>query len=351
MQRNIETWQRDVVMAGTQLRPHVKTHKSVDIAALQRTAGATGITVAKTAEAEVFVGAGFDDVVVAYPVVGEEKWLRLAALAADGTRIGVNVDGEIGARGLSGACEQLDATIEVYLDVDSGFHRGGIESSDAEGLRRLGELVTRLPGLSLVGVTTHRNVFFEGAAGMSNHDAGVDEGELMVAVAEALRSSGLDVPQVTGGGTVTGRAMATVSGVTEVRAGTYVFQDLMQLELGAAEPDQLALSVLCTVVSRRKDGAMTVDAGLKTFSGDQGLSNRASAQPIARAVNGGAVLERLTEEHGLGRAGDEDISVGDRVAFHPTHACTAVNLADELFGVRDGVVEHVWPVSARGART
>jgi D-serine deaminase-like pyridoxal phosphate-dependent protein len=125
----------------------------------------------------------------------------------------------------------------------------------------------------------------------------------------------------------------------------------MQLRLGAAQAGELALSVLCTVVSRGAGDAVTVDGGTKTFSGDRGITDAGETQPIACAVDGGAVLERLTEEHGIGRAGADGLDVGDRLAFHPTHACTAVNLADELLGIRDGMVEHVWPVDARGART
>ncbi len=351
LERNIATWQREVAAAGARLRPHMKTHKSAAVGLLQRAAGASGIAVAKTAEAEVFAAAGFDDIVVAYPVVGVDKWRRLAALAAGGVRLGINVDHELAARGLSAACIAVGTTIDVHLDVDSGFHRGGIADSDVDALRRLGELVSVLPGLRLAGVTTHRNVFFDGASELSIREAGVAEGRLMVAVAEELRACGLEIADVTGGGTATGRAMATVPGVTEVRAGTYVFQDLMQLELGAAQWDELALSVLCTVVSRGAGDTAIVDGGTKTFSGDRGISDAASRAPIARAVEGDAILERLTEEHGMGRLGDSGLSVGDRLAFYPTHACTAVNLADELFAVRDGVVEHVWPVSARGART
>lgn len=351
MDANIARWQRDVASAGARLRPHVKTHKSLAIAARQVAAGATGIAVAKTAEAEIFAAGGFDDIAVAYPVVGEEKWNRLARLAAGGARITVNADHAIGLRGLSDAAAAAGTRIGVHLDVDTGFHRGGIDAGDLEALRRLGELATGSPGLWLAGVTTHRNVFFAGAEKLSIEEAGRAEGALMVGVADALRASGLEVPDVSGGGTATGRAVAGVDGVTEVRAGTYVFQDLMQLGLGAAQEDELALSVLCTVVSRGAGGAVVVDGGSKTFSGDRAPDADPRDAPIARGVNGDVILERLTEEHGIGRVTGTGVSVGDRIALHPTHACTAVNLADELYALRDGVVEHVWPVDARGART
>jgi D-serine deaminase-like pyridoxal phosphate-dependent protein len=350
MERNIASWAADVRNAGARLRPHIKTHKSPDIGRMQLAAGATGIAVAKTREAEIFVEAGFDDVVIAYPVVGAEKWERIARLAKR-ARIGVNVESAVAAEGLSEAARQVGVEIEVYLEVDTGFHRCGIPAEDTRSLARLGRQVVELDGLRLIGVTTHRNIFFEGAHQLTKEEAGSAEGAVMIEVASGLRAHGLPVIEVTGGGTATGRAMAGVSGVTEVRAGTYVLQDLMQLGLGAAQPDELALTVLCTVVSRRAAGAATVDGGSKTFSGDRGLSDSGEDSPTAVGVNCDAVIERLTEEHGMLRLGRDQLAIGDRVSFYPMHACTAVNLADELYGVRHGIVEHVWNVSARGART
>lgn len=349
-ERNIVSWAADVVAAGARLRPHIKTHKSPEIGRLQMAAGATGIAVAKTAEAEVFAAAGFDDIVVAYPVIGAEKWDRLARLAED-ARIGVNIESSVGVRGLSEAAERRGVEIEVHIEVDSGFHRCGIPADDTAALIALGREADELPGLRLIGVTTHRNVFFEGADGMSAAEAGQAEGELMLGIAARLREAGLPIAEVSGGGTVTGRAMAAVPGVTEVRAGTYVFQDLMQLGLGAARQEELALSVLCTVVSRSDGSWATVDGGSKTFSGDRGLSNSKDRSPLAVGVDCDAAVERLTEEHGMVRLGSDALAVGDRVSFYPMHACTAINLSDEVYGVRDGVVEQVWKVRARGART
>jgi D-serine deaminase-like pyridoxal phosphate-dependent protein len=145
--------------------------------------------------------------------------------------------------------------------------------------------------------------------------------------------------------------VAQVPGVTEVRAGTYVFYDLMQLGFGSCTPDDLALSVLCTVVSDHGD-RVTIDGGSKTFSGDRGVIGGASvaAKGVAKAVDREAWVERLTEEHGMIALGSDLLDVGEKVAFYPTHACTCINLSDVVHGVRDGVVEVVWQVDARGQR-
>jgi D-serine deaminase-like pyridoxal phosphate-dependent protein len=151
------------------------------------------------------------------------------------------------------------------------------------------------------------------------------------------------------GSTPTGRAAAEVPGVTEVRAGTYVFNDLMQTGLGAAAREDCALSILTTVVSAQRPGRVTVDGGSKTFSGDAVLSE-AGGRMVARSADGAIVIDGLTEEHGVGRA-ERPVRVGERIAFTPAHVCTTVNLSDELVVVRDGAVQAVWPVAARGRRT
>jgi D-serine deaminase-like pyridoxal phosphate-dependent protein len=182
---------------------------------------------------------------------------------------------------------------------------------------------------------------------MTPEEAGRAEGELLVDVAERLRGRGVDVSEVTAGGTPTGLAVAAVPGITEVRAGTYVFNDLMQLSLGAAAPADLALTVLATVTSCRARDRATVDAGSKTFSGD-----RPAAGPVARALGEDVELERMTEEHVMLRVGPgAGVDVGRRLRFVPYHVCPAVNLADELVAVRDGRVAAVWRVAARGKRT
>jgi D-serine deaminase-like pyridoxal phosphate-dependent protein len=340
--RNIAGWQATAAAAGKRLRPHMKTHKTVEIARMQRDAGAAGITVAKVAEAELYADDGFDDVVIAFPVAGDAKWARIAALAGR-ARIAVNVENPTAARGLSDAAAAAGTTVGVWLDVDSGLGRCGVPIERTDDVIALGRLVRGLPGLRLEGLTTYRGLGFPGADAVDPPRAGRTEGELLVELAAAL-----DVVEIAAGSTPTGRGVAEVGAVTEVRAGTYVFNDLMQLRWGsAAEPD-LALSILATVVSTNRDGRLTVDAGSKTFSGDVVLSDE-HGRVVARSIEGDIVLDGLTEEHGVGR-GSRHVDVGDRLQLIPVHACTCVNLSDELYAVRGDRVEAVWKVAARGLR-
>lgn len=347
MEANIRRWQAACTAAGVKLRPHVKTHKVPEIACMQLAAGAAGITAAKLAEAEVFAGAGCDDIFVAYPVIGAAKWRRAAELARSVT-LTVGVDSAVGARGLSAAAAAVGSRVRVRLEVNTGMNRAG---ADPGALADLARLIMDLPGLELDGIFTFRSTFFAGAEKLTAAQAGQAEGELMVSLAEGLRAAGIPVREVSVGSTPTALHAARVPGVTEVRPGTYIFHDYMMAAQGHCTADEVALSILCTVVSRPAPDLATVDGGSKTFCGDI-IPGSIGLHGYARAVGMEAYVERMSEEHGVVRLGPgANPQIGDRVAFHPIHVCTTVNLADELVGVRNGRVERVWPVLARGKRT
>ncbi len=316
LENNIREWQAHADKCGVKFRSHIKTHKIPEIARMQVAAGARGIVSAKVSEAEPFAAAGIEDICIAYPVVGEMKWQRLAALAAHTRSLTVNCDSEEAARGLSKAAAKDGVTIYVQIDVDSGLHRGGIPWEDAAALERLASVIGSLPGLRLAGITTYRSGAFPGAP--NARDAGHAEGRLLVEVANRLRVNRFEVTEVTAGSTPTGKWVAEVAGVTEVRAGNYVFNDLMQLDRGIATEDQLALSVLCTVASTSGGGRVTIDGGTKTFSGDAGGvgTGREAPATIARAVDRRIFVDRLNEEHGMARA-EEEVKLGEKIRFFP----------------------------------
>ncbi len=353
MERNLRDWQADIDRYHTKLRPHIKTHKVPEIALQQMKLGAAGIACAKVTEAEPFVAAGCRDVVIAYPVVGRDKWEGIARLARE-AKMTVNVDSPTAVKGLSQVAKSRGVNVGVQVEVDTGFHRCGFAPTDVDGIEAFARLIMSLPGIELDGITTHRGVFFDGAAQMTTEEAGLEEGRIMVELAEKLRARGVPIKNVTAGGTLTGRFVAMVPGITEVRAGTYVFFDSMQVGYGTTTEDNLALTILTTVVSHQGPDRATVDGGSKTFSGDRGVvgANSAKSGPeLARAVDRDVLLERISEEHGMVKVGvNAKVEVGDKIAFYPFHVCTCVNLSDELIGVRGGKVEKVWRVSARGKR-
>ena len=350
MEHNINSWQAEVDKYGTALRPHIKTHKIPEIAKMQIAAGAKGITSAKLSEAEVFAREGINDIYIAYPTIGEDKWQYAAEMARENRMI-MACDSEFGLRGLSAAATRAGSKIEIRIEFESGLGRSG---APREKVLELCRLVESLPGLELNGLMTYRSVAFAGATERNFDEVGKEEGELLVEVGNEMRAAGIEIKELTGGSTPTGKSVARVDGITEVRPGTYVFNDYICQMWGTATYDECALSVLTTVVSRPTALTATVDGGNKTFCGDIWPPN-VNAKGYARAAGPDAPIEayvaRMSEEHGVVNLSEGmDWKIGERVAFHPIHVCTVVNLSDELIGVRDGKVEVIWPVAARGKR-
>lgn len=344
LEKNISSYAEAATLAGVGLRPHVKTHKTVEIARRQLAAGSIGITVAKLSEAEVYLDAGIADIFVAYPVVGDHKWRRAAALNERGTVV-IGVESAIGIQGLALAAKSRGVNIGVRVELDSGLGRTGVPLG---GLESLCAEVMRHRSLHLEGVFTFRSSAFPGSEGRSVDELGAEEGAMLAEAADRLRERGYPVMVVSAGSTPTARSVAGVAGITEVRPGTYVFHDLMTRADGACTTDDLALSVLTTVVSRPGPNVAMVDAGSKTLAGD--AEARSSGQMcLAETLDGQGRVAWLNEEHGaLHLLGDWSPEIGERVRLIPAHVCTVVNLANELLVVENDEVVDAWPVAARG---
>jgi D-serine deaminase-like pyridoxal phosphate-dependent protein len=345
MERNILGMARVARENGVALRPHVKTHKIPGIAREQLEAGATGITVAKLSEAEVMADGGIEDIFIAYPLVTEAK-IRQAVRLGERVRLIVGVDSLEGARRLSTAAE--DRTLEVRLEVDTGLRRTGVPGDAAVVLA--GEIES-IGNLDLTGIYTYRGAVLGGSRTLELEKAGLEEGQIMVSLAEQMRERGMRIADVSVGSTPTAEYVAKVDGVTEIRPGTYVFYDRMQARLGACSLDDCAAVVVCTIVSRPTQDLVIIDGGSKTFATDVAPGT----EPLNLEGYGhivgypGAVLERLTEEHGMLSVDDDcDLEVGDTLQVIPNHICSTVNLHDQVYLIaEDGTVEETG-VAARG---
>jgi len=345
LERNILRMANVARENGVALRPHVKTHKIPRIAREQLEAGAAGITVAKLSEAEVMVDGGIEDIFIAYPLVTEAK-IRQAVWLGERVRLIVGVDSLEGARRLSEAAEGRN--LEVRLEVDTGLRRTGIPRDEAVGLA--GEIES-MGNLDLTGIYTYRGAVLGSSKTLELEKAGLEEGRVMVSLAEQMRERGIRIEDVSVGSTPTAEYVAKVEGVTEIRPGTYVFYDRMQARLGACSLDDCAAVVVCTVVSRPTRDLAIIDGGSKTFATDVAPG----AEPLNLEGYGhivgypDAVLERLTEEHGmLSLDEDCDLEVGDTLQIIPNHICSTVNLHDQVYLVgEDGAVEET-RVAARG---
>jgi len=278
----------------------------------------------------VMAAAGIDDIFIAYPLVTPSKIGRALELARE-RRILFAVDSLEGARMLAGAAVERGTQAETRLEIDTGMHRTGIAENEAE---ETAAAIARLEGIRLNGIFTFRGSLLEGRPTLDRRKAGIDEGRRMALLAERLRGRGVAVDEVSVGSTPTAEFAGSVQGVTEVRPGTYIFNDRMQVAYGACPADACALSVLVTVVSTPGPDRIVIDGGSKCFATDA-----APGTPPLDLVGFGEVLgrpgltlTRMSEEHGvIELAGAEPFAIGDTLRIIPNHVCTTVNLHDSLW--------------------
>lgn len=347
VRKNIKKMAEIAKKRGVRLRPHVKTHKIPKIAKMQIEAGAVGITVAKTTEAEVMASAGINDIFVAYPIVTDAKIDRVLELSKK-IRLIVGVDSIEGARKLSDKAKMNNQHIEVRLEVDTGLRRTGVKYEKAVDLAKE---ISILDNVNLTGIYTYKGALFKGRPTLDLYKAGLEEGELMAALAKRLRKDGLEIKDVSGGSTPTAENVAQVEGITEIRPGTYVFNDRMQMGYKVCRFEDCAAKVVATVVSIPSEDLLVIDGGSKTFATDvQPNSEPLKLDGFGECANHHeGVLERLTEEHGMVRVPPgQSFQVGDTIEIIPNHICSTINLHDAVyFKKEDGSLEKL-AVSARG---
>jgi D-serine deaminase-like pyridoxal phosphate-dependent protein len=343
---NVERIAAQARQAGVSVRPHTKTHKLPQIARMQLVAGAVGVQVAKLGEAEVMVDAGIEDVLVGYPIVGDVKLARLADLAAR-ARITVTVDSDEVAHGLSRTARERGLVFRALLELDTGMRRLGVLPERAV---ESAERIAALDGIELAGVFTHEgHVYVQARDDAERERMTLECCAAAVATAEALRERGIGADVVSVGSAGTFRFAIRAPGVTEVRPGTYVFNDRSQIAQGACGPDDLAAFAIATVVARPEPGRIVVDAGSKVLTSDRMLVCDPPASFGAIWGHDDWDVVRLSEEHGVVSVPpDADVGVGERVAIVPNHVCPAINLANAVTVVEGGRVTGRWPVAARG---
>ena len=342
LEANLQRLQSYADSHAIALWPHTKTHKSPEIGLRQLAIGAGGLTVAKTGEAEVFHEAGAPRILVHYPPLGADKWDRLARLASEGLELTVAVDSFASAQGLATALQRRNARAELLVELDVGLHRTGQATS--AGALELAQRLSKLPAVEVAGISCYPGHAREDPDTIGPVVEAVDA--LLRETRDAFTAAGIRCDRISGGSTPT-RYVTHTTCVNELRAGTYALLDRVD---AASEPglglDACALSVTVTVVSDSVPGQIVVDAGSKTLTSDghpDGGHGAVVGWPDAR-------LHTLNEEHGYVDVSkmEDRPALGDRLQVVPNHACGCVNLHDGLLGVREGVVERVVLVGARG---
>jgi D-serine deaminase-like pyridoxal phosphate-dependent protein len=353
VERNVERMQGLATAGGKRLRPHAKTHKSVNLARLQIARGAVGICCAKLGEAEVFAEAGIEDIRVPYPLnpVNADRVLALL----DRTRLSFIVDHADVARGWSEAMHEAGREVDVLVKVDVGLHRCGIDPT-AHGAVDFVARIAALPGLRFRGLLSHAGHAYGATSADEVAAIARAEAETLSRLAMDVRTRGTAVEEISVGATPTARFSAREPAVTELRPGNYIYLDRMQVALGAATWDDCALTVLARVVTTHGPDRLILDSGSKTLTSDlaRGPGNTAGYGAVLSGLDSAShdeslLIERLSEEHAVVRTlRPSQYQPGDLVRIVPNHSCVVSNLMDSVWLVDGGEVVEQMDISARG---
>ncbi len=343
LQRNIEAMAAFARQHGVALRPHAKTHKSVDIARLQMAAGAAGVCCAKMGEAEALAAGGINAILITSPVVTPQAIARLAALHGRIGDLRVVADNPENVAALAAAMKGASRPLPVVVDIDPGIRRTGVSSPEAAVA--LAKQIAAAPSLRFAGVQfycgaqQHIKKYEERRAAIEERTA------YLSSVVAALGAAGLKPEVVTGGGTGTHHIDAALGVLTEWQTGSYVFMDKQYVDCdltGGAVPFENALFIDAHVISANTPGMGTLDAGFKALSTDGGSPQIADGAPKD------AAFFFMGDEHSALIAMGHQFRVGDHVTLTAPHCDPTVNLYDAYHVVRGGDLIDIWPVSARG---
>jgi D-serine deaminase-like pyridoxal phosphate-dependent protein len=332
MQRNIARMQQRMDALGVRFRPHVKTSKCIEVARAQRDAGAQGITVSTLKEAEQFFAQGFTDILYAVGMA-PHRLQHAMELRRRGCALGIVTDGVEAARAIAGFGKLHGEAFEVLIEIDTDGHRSGIRPEE-DALLDVARVLHE-GGMRLRGVMTHAGSSYELDTPDALRAMAEQERAGCVRAAQRLRDAGLPCDVVSVGSTPTALMAQALDGVTEVRAGVYVFFDLVMRNVGVCSEDEIALSVLTTVIGHQAEkGWAIVDAGWMAMSRDRGTQKQKRDFGYGQACTAdgtvleGYVLGGANQEHGiLSREGaaDTDIvarfPIGTRLRILPNHAC------------------------------
>jgi D-serine deaminase-like pyridoxal phosphate-dependent protein len=333
VRRNIRRLQDYCDAKEIKLRPHIKTHKLPLFAHEQIRAGAIGITVQKLGEAEAMAQTGITDILLTYNVIGREKAIRLAHLT-NFARMSVGLDNEKSLESVAWAAKHAINTVGVLIEFESGANRQGVQTPE-EALE-LAKSVVNQPNIDFKGLMTFPTTS--------------KTAEFLEKALPLFRNAGIDVPIISGGGTQPATLTHKLAPlVTEMRAGTYIYNDRMTMVAGAAAQEECAMTILATVVSRPSSDRAVIDAGSKTLSSDLLPDNPEGGYGLLPDYPD-AVIARLSEEHGvldLARSGRKP-ELGERVRVIPNHVCVVTNLHDRIHLHKDGEIIACVPVYLRG---
>jgi D-serine deaminase-like pyridoxal phosphate-dependent protein len=343
VERNVRRMAERARHLGVRLRPHVKTHKCVELGRLQQRHGADGITVATLVEAAVFARAGFSDITWAFPIDPSHVAPARGIVQQTGATLRVLVDDLAAAEALAGS------GLHVWLKVDCGYHRAGVDPAGPYALEVAQELGGE-HGLSFDGVLSHSGHAYRTTSRREAAQVAEAERSVMVGFAERLRHAGIPVREVSVGSTPAMVAADRLEGATEARPGNYIFYDRTMVLIGCCEPADVGVTVLATVVSHQPGAShLVLDAGALELSKDAGPSHVGPAAMGAVRGHPELTVATLSQEHGVVRAESPAVlegrfKVGEQLEIVPNHSCLTAALFDEYHVVEDDGVVDRWKI-------
>ncbi|CEJ55323.1 Putative D-threonine aldolase [Penicillium brasilianum] len=340
MEGNIKKLMDKLLPTGLDIRPHLKTTKSAILAKKLAKAGAKGGCVTKVSEAEVIAAAGFDDLHITCPIVGPAKVKRLVELFRKYRQVRIVVDSEVGASAINDALEKsgIEEPILTLIDLDVGLHRTGVKPG--QPAMDLVRFVGGLKHLKIIGVQGYEGHLQHLHDFNDRKTQCLESMRILTTTAESFRQAGFNIEVVTTGGTGTAEFCASVTGVTELQPGSFIFMDTdYRNAVGTFYSN--SLTILSTVVSKQGPRAVTIDAGLKSLTTDSGMAECSDSR---------YKYNEFGDEQGSLKweEGTPDLAVGDRVEIIPSHIDPTINLHDVYYAYRGGVIEEIWPVDSRG---
>lgn len=343
VEKNIVKMKKEAEKYGISHRPHIKTHRSGFFAGMQIDAGCKGITAAKLGEAEAMADCGIDDIFIAYPLIGEDKLDRLLALS-ERVKVSTIINSQKGAEQLSKKFSDAGKKIEVLIEVDGGLNRGGIKAG--KPVLEFAKQIRDYQGLEIKGLMYYGGLIYNSHNKEEIREYAQKERDDLVNTSKLLTKEGFSMEVLSAGSSFSGKVPEDLKGITEIRSGHYIFNDCGQLDVGLAEPEDCALNVITTVVAKPDDHVVICDAGTKTFSSDkchyrEGFGYVTDYPEIQ--------IYNLNEEHAFLRTeGKNPLQIGDKICVIPNHACVVTNLAEKVYGFRNGRLEREIAVEARG---
>jgi D-serine deaminase-like pyridoxal phosphate-dependent protein len=347
LKMNIENVSTFAKENGIVVRPHIKTHKSITIAKMQIEAGAVGVTTAKIGEAEVMAQGGIKDILIAYPISSRLKVERLVKLLMNGVKLKIAVDSKEQIHYLQQGLKLYHEQLEVWIKVNSGLNRCGVEPGNE--VVELAKTILSTNTLKLGGIFTHAGHSYAARSHDEIENIGKLEGHAVVESANECEKAGIFIPVRSVGSTPTYKTAGKIKGITEIRPGNAAFYDAIQVGLGVTTVDHCALTLLASVVGVYKD-RLVFDTGSKSLCLDKGAHGNQTVTGFGHVVGYPEItIERLSEEHGVAIFSDDTpLKLNDKVEIIPNHACTVVNQFDEYIVHDDGQVVGNWIVDARG---